>query len=236
MKDGTCQFHRDRAQLAASHIIPEFLYGPMYDEKHRAIEVVLPSSRERWLQKGYREPLLCHCCEGFFNDKFEKPFLARWVRSGLLPASAPKRQHVAALRIDYRTLKLFHLSILWRCHVARGPQFTDVDLGDNAELIRQMLISGEPGCLARFPIAAILLHINDAIAIDTIVTPRKGSILGHDYYGMIYGGCYWFLFNAPFIREAHESPILLREDGYLPMGVRALQELPFVQEYLRSLS
>src|SRR3546814_16606531 len=54
--------------LQDSHIIPEFLYGVMYDDKHRYNVLSLaPERRERIEQKGVREQLLCRDCEQKFS-------------------------------------------------------------------------------------------------------------------------------------------------------------------------
>jgi hypothetical protein len=63
---GRCALCQQDRELCASHIIPEFFYKPVYDEKHRfytfstdpADEVEGPE------QKGLREHLLCKDCEG----------------------------------------------------------------------------------------------------------------------------------------------------------------------------
>src|SRR3546814_927086 len=54
--------------LQDSHIIPEFLYGVMYDDKHRYNVLSLaPERRERIEQKGVREQLLSRDCEQKFS-------------------------------------------------------------------------------------------------------------------------------------------------------------------------
>jgi len=52
------------SQLQNSHIIPEFLYDPMYDAIHRFHVYSVEGKVERRLaQQGLREPMLCKNCE-----------------------------------------------------------------------------------------------------------------------------------------------------------------------------
>jgi len=81
---GACKLCGATAELRQSHIIPEFVYRPLYDSKHRAITFPADSPAG-YLQKGYRAPLLCDVCEQFLNDNFEKPFKRMFFDKSLLP-------------------------------------------------------------------------------------------------------------------------------------------------------
>ena len=51
-------------ELRNSHIYPEWIYSPLYDNKHRLeILSVVPEGRNELKQKGMRQPLLCDDCE-----------------------------------------------------------------------------------------------------------------------------------------------------------------------------
>jgi hypothetical protein len=58
-----CRLCGKPSPLQRSHIIPEFLYRPLYDEKHRISVVKVGSDRIGYLQKGFTEALLCFGCE-----------------------------------------------------------------------------------------------------------------------------------------------------------------------------
>jgi hypothetical protein len=62
-------------------VVPEFDYKPLYDAKHRAMQLEVERAGARFLQKGYREPLLCEECEGRLSV-FER-YAARWWRDQL---------------------------------------------------------------------------------------------------------------------------------------------------------
>lgn len=67
-----CRLCRNDRKLCDSHIIPEFFYRPMYDEKHRIIRMsTVPEEKTTYAQQGIYEKMLCTDCEQHIND-FEK--------------------------------------------------------------------------------------------------------------------------------------------------------------------
>lgn len=51
-----CAICKDNSDLKNSHIIPEFFYKPLYDEKHRINVIPLSQEQKRkYKQKGHRE-------------------------------------------------------------------------------------------------------------------------------------------------------------------------------------
>ena len=113
-----CVLCRQEAPLLKSHIVPEFLYRPHYDENHRALLFDKRDAPYTMVQKGIRERLLCAECEArlqVFED-----YLARfWFKQRPLPAVIASSE-VVLTGIDYAQFKLFLLSIVWRASVA-GP-------------------------------------------------------------------------------------------------------------------
>jgi hypothetical protein len=66
-KNEPCRLcHSEGEELRFSHILPEFLYKPLRDEKHRYIGLKYSQetgAKRVLLQKGIREYLLCGNCE-----------------------------------------------------------------------------------------------------------------------------------------------------------------------------
>ena len=57
------------------------MYEPLYDDKHRMIFVTEEEgrpNREKPLQRGIREKLLCSACEGEINRQYEQPNVRVW--------------------------------------------------------------------------------------------------------------------------------------------------------------
>ena len=68
---GKCKLCLRESDLRYSHIIPEYFYKPMYDSKHRFMQIsTVQEYPTTFLQKGVREYLLCNRCEEQFS-KYE---------------------------------------------------------------------------------------------------------------------------------------------------------------------
>ena len=77
--------HKDRI-LRKSHIVPEFLYSHLYNEKGHMMGINgIGAKGWKPLQQGIREHLFCEECEQHFNEHFEKPFRQQWVVNCPLP-------------------------------------------------------------------------------------------------------------------------------------------------------
>jgi hypothetical protein len=46
---------------------------------------------------------------------------------------------------DYKRLKLFSISLIWRAHITKRPEFRAVQLGKFAAIAREMILNGNPG-------------------------------------------------------------------------------------------
>ena len=111
-----CRLCRKPSVLQDSHVVPEWGYGPLYDDKHRMIALRSGSRRPAsadYMQKGIRERLLCKRCETRLSryEKYARDLLM--TRGLVLPP--PRRQVVN--QADYKPLKLFQLSLLWHHEV-----------------------------------------------------------------------------------------------------------------------
>jgi hypothetical protein len=102
----------------------------------------MPGSK-RFLQKGYRESLLCEECEQHIG-RYEKYFKEAWYDEGKLPERVAEKIHWVR-GLDYKRFRLFHLSVVWRAGVSRNSIFRRVRLGTHAERMRTMLLMDEPG-------------------------------------------------------------------------------------------
>jgi hypothetical protein len=60
--EGSCKLCMSAGPLRRSHIVPEFLYKPLYDQKH-SFSGIADSGRLSTLQIGLRERMLCQDCE-----------------------------------------------------------------------------------------------------------------------------------------------------------------------------
>ncbi len=145
-----CRLCLKSAELRKSHVLPEFLYQPLYDQKHRFTSITLDGSefpRTRLEQKGYREKLLCQACEtqiSKYEDYAARNYFSEPTRVCLtLPELRGRSYGFQYSNLNYDQLKLFQLSILWRVSIASIPAFSHISLGAaHDERIRDFLARG----------------------------------------------------------------------------------------------
>lgn len=132
------------AELRESHIIPEFMYQSLYDDIHRFNVLSKDvSERNRKAQKGLREKLLCDSCEQHLGG-YER-YVSLLVGGKLDLENETHGRMVVMRKIDYKALRMFQLSILWRAGVSSLPFFSQIKLGPHQEQLRLLLLSDDPG-------------------------------------------------------------------------------------------
>lgn len=225
-----CRLCQNDRKLCDSHIVPEFLYGDLYNAQHKLMGIT-GKGNKGWkpLQKGIREYLFCSACEQHLNEKYEKPFLKQWTIDSPLPGHIKQDSTYSAV-YDYQTFKLFHLSILFRSSVSFLPTFQEVNLGRHEERIRNMLIIEDPGQEWEYPILAFaVLNGRGKVEKRLISRPICGRHEGHRAYGQIYGGAMWWI-----LVSSHRNDLFcrvgLQPSGKLTMVAEPWNEIGVVQD------
>lgn len=141
-----CALCRQERELCLSHIIPEFFYTALYDEKHRFFMYSTdPNEKVRGPeQKGLRERLLCDECEGLLSP-WEKYAREVVFGSAKLDLSADPQRGATANGVDYGRFKLFSMSLLWRAGVSSLSYFLRVNLGAHEKVLRRRILAADPG-------------------------------------------------------------------------------------------
>jgi hypothetical protein len=126
-----------------SHIFPEWLYKPLYDDNHRFFVLSTDVKKKRGTRpKGIYERLLCGECEHRFSTWEE---YARSVFYELPLNVTEEGRAVLFSGVQYTPFKLFQMSLIWRASIASRPEVHRIDLGPHVERIRKMLFEGCPG-------------------------------------------------------------------------------------------
>lgn len=176
---GKCRLCLKEKGLCDSHIIPEFLYKTLYNNKHKFIGITENGINTK-IQKGFKEYLLCSECEAIFS-KYET-YVASKIYMPIVE-NIYDGDHTIIPDVDYTKLKLFLLSLLWRISISGIEQFRNVDLGSrHNENIRTMLCNKDPGDADDYP---AIFYLNKSNTIDSMnmVPPRfVGRIDGHRAY------------------------------------------------------
>jgi hypothetical protein len=199
----------------------------LYDDKHRFHQLSTnPESKNRLLQKGLRERLLCIGCEQRLSvlERYVSLVLNGGVE--LTHRREDKRLHLGGL--DYAKFKLFQLSVLWRASVSSLAMFSQVSLGAHEERIREMLLSEDPGPPECYGCLMFVLLQEEQLVQDIIVQPTWARLIGHYSYRFVFGGMVWL-----YVVSSHALPRYVSESFPQPNGacivrLQSMDELTFL--------
>jgi hypothetical protein len=232
-----CALCRQDKVLRNSHIYPEWIYKPLYDEKRRLkVLSIIPEGRNELKQKGMREYLLCDDCEqkisvweGYARSVFVSPEK---------PLEVSREGAILRIRgLDYTKLKLFELSILWRAGVSTLPFFEKLQLGPaHEERLRQLLQACDPGDPDRYGVLMFGLKVGELPeTLQVIAEPRPIRSHGIRAYNLTFGGFLWV-----FHVSSRDPPPLLRQcflrgDGSRFISVRNALEMRNLHAFAHEL-
>ncbi len=208
-----CKLCNAIGALCASHIIPEFLYGPLYDEKHRFSVVTTGVAKDRYEQRGLREHLLCQKCEQRFA-RYEK-YAAEVMNGRLGHQYRRKGNRITIENIDYRQFKLFTLSVLWRGSTSSLDFFKLVSLGPHQERLRDMLLREDPGQPHEFGCAVIFASDRGEDISDTFFNPEPLRWCSRRMIKFFFGGSTWLFHCDKRPASPYLQNLFLQPDGTL---------------------
>ena len=184
-----------------SHIIPDFMYRDLFDNKHRLFEASLKDGalKSKIVQTGSYEPeILCEKCENERLGKLER--YASMLLYGATPAVIRNEMNIHGMKsshcreIDYSTFRLFLLSIIWRASVSKLPNFHDVNLGPHENVIRQMILNEDPGNPKIYPCLMITYLNYKNFPHQLIGQPILSKEGGAYTYFFLIGGVLYIYF------------------------------------------
>ena len=86
---------------------------------------------------------------------------------------------------DYKKLKLFFLSLIWRASVSKRKEFQLVNLGPHEHIIRDMIMRNDPGGAEEYSVC-LFKFIEDTH--KSILFPAREKFDGINYYRFIMAG------------------------------------------------
>jgi hypothetical protein len=227
-----CLRERD---LKLSHIIPEFLYESLYDDKHRLhILSALPEEKNQLKQKGERERLLCDECELLFS-KYER--YASLFLGGRLPIEVRREDNLLIFSgIDYAKFKLFQLSILWRAGVSTLPLFERVQLGPHSERLRILLLVEDPGPAELYACIMWVLTTSTGVVPALIMQPTQVRNLGKPTYRFTMGGLMWVYFVTSQPPGYPFQYCVLQKTGEAVMRIGNVNEMNDLRAFVQAVT
>jgi len=215
-----CKLCDQEAELQYSHIIPEHVYGKLYDDKHRYSGITLEGDT-KLEQKGLREKLLCRECEQMLNDKYEKYFSTFWISGKALPDTTTA-DAITITVSDYIKFKLYMLSILYTASISSLNTFSGVALGVHESRIKNMLIKGFD-CEYYSIFGTVICNSDNKIENRIIIPPCRKRYDGHIVYQIIFSGCAWYIKISN--HRCHDiQEFCLKPNGQLQLTVDKMHE------------
>ena len=209
--------------------MPEFFYRPIYDDQHR----LFPRVGGRLvkgppMQKGLRESLLCLTCERQLA-RHEK-YVCEMLFGGTSIMYTNHGDRIEVTGLDYLSVRLCYLSVLWRLSVATDKAWRMVQLGRHEERLRFMIRADNPGEPTEYGFFCAVPVFEGAHSPDFILGPDYIRADVGRYYRMILAGVItvFFVSKEP-IPKKYRHLVVSREGRWVIPFVDAAR-VPFILE------
>lgn len=207
-----CKLCLEKEDIQESHIIPDAFFRFVKGKENNGDKseigkyIEVSQSGNKFAQESYAEPLLCRACEQKFSNEFESYVIELVLRNPKKVGASSSRgvKQITFSNIDYRKLKLFQMSLLWRAAISSIDFYKYVELDPIiVELLRKNLneLSPlEPHILPCFMDRIFIDTPNEnasfselKLSKSTIFNPKKTASkpLGIEYITFFFGGFEW---------------------------------------------
>ena len=195
------------------------MYQDLFDEKHRIHDVTFKPDfhlRSKTRQSGaYDKNILCATCDNEVLGSLER--YASRVLYGGIELTLEKRTNTSTYinikGIDYKKFKLFLLSILWRASISNLPIFQRVKLGAHESVIKDRILSNNPGSSTEYP-CAIFTHLNNPQIPNQIVAEPGCIIHGErQIYAFLISGNLFIYFTEIDVHTEWAQYCSVKESG-----------------------
>ena len=220
--------------LCRSHVIPEFMFKSMYDERHSFWEMSSrPERPSKSLRKGLRERLLCEPCErqlSKYEDYASQVFFGNAAKQ---PTRLKNGLSFSGLK--YKPLKLFFMSLLWRFSVTNQPAYGKTELGPHKEKLRQLIQSDEPGDVVAYPCLVSAITMEGKYHPDLIIPPVFTRLQGSRIWAFVAAGYLFHFFVSSSAPPQGFSAAFLQIDGRFFLHIVDYRESRFVADWLAKM-
>lgn len=131
-KQGYCKYCGKYTNLVKSHIIPRSFYLDYKNQKYIAINAENKTQTQR--QCGaYDKEILCEDCDnkifGEFDKEAHRVLIEKYENYCVEKNSECTLYHLKENDFNFKKLRKFFISILWRASVSKLPEFSNINLG-----------------------------------------------------------------------------------------------------------
>ncbi len=133
----------------------------------------------------------------------------------------------------YRELRLWLLSLLWRMAIATGPIWRNVQLSEEPDLIRELLVKETPGAANHFPVGLILPSFDGKrldFSFEPDVVDRESKLVRAAFGGLLF---FFELHIDATLQETDQFYLRPNQDWNIPID--DWQNIDFVRAWVHSL-
>jgi len=184
-----CKLCGKNKKLIKAHIIPEGFFRPLrlgsaVPEIHSNTNGVFPKRSPIGI---YDKNILCEKCDNYIGawDDYAHQLLIQDFSEEL---AVYRENTIAAYKIDnfdYKRLKLFFLSILWRAGISSQPFYSKIQIGPHEHILKKMIAEGNPG--EPYDYAVSLAKFSDP-NVTAMLDPHKKRLDGINYCQFYFTG------------------------------------------------
>ena len=216
-----CKLCNQSKKLVDSHIFPEFMYVPLYNDKHQfKITSIDEGDVLKERKKGIYEKLLCENCDNNIIGKYENHASKILFGDGKKEIEVETKKYGHLIHgIDYKLFKLFQISLIWRASIATRKEIIKINLGPHAEIMRQMLLNENPGEIYDYCVMIFLFPESSKDMKDLITPPEllRKRIEGNKVFRAIFNGLLWIFFVSSHSKSYSKKEYLLSKEGTQPI-------------------
>ncbi len=223
-----CPLCKIDKELVSSHIVPHFFWK--HTKENGQYNQKMTGSAE-W-KKGQSEPkehLLCKCCDNVRLREFEA-YLSRFI---YIDTGATPYLSKASLKfkgIDYSLFKRAILSIFWRVHHSKLPEFRKFELElEQEELIRSYLTKKSELREEEFPIIVVVPLITGNGGGAAICGPYQSEFVGAKFWSYILQGVIYTMVCDKNFFHPVLSQLVLKSSGDLEIHKRDFRTIGFLK-------
>lgn len=207
------------------------MYRELYDKKHRVYSLIVDAAKRKLVKKWsrftgeYQGGILCRECDNkllgsledygskfLYGGKFKKG--EELVMKNFITQEGLRFTEIQ--NISYKKLKLFLLSVLWRCSISNRDGFNEISLEEHEETFRSMIYNNNSYLWNQFPVFIMTYLSDNQLPKDLIAHPQKRTTAdGIEVFVLIISGFIYSFFlpspNGNYPNYVNEGA--LKEDG-----------------------
>ncbi len=224
-----CDLCKNDEELQVSHIIPNTFFKRMKKHSNQSIQLDMqPESQVEYTQESWSEKLLCRNCEQLINefDSYVGAFTYNPRRVNVTSNKTNKDFRLFS-NVDYKKLRLFQLSLIYRASLAQGKAYQHISLSEtHMEQIRDSLLRKEPfsdqflGCQMKL----IWNPEKNSPFKGYVAVPIPEANKNNLVVYFIFGNFSWEFYLPKFSFKQKRDSFYVRDNGILKVPI-----IPFYQ-------